>query len=174
MKKVRDRKFNKSIRTLVRIRIDRPHGWKHHFRGVFAEVIGYLELLAKRDPQREGFTWATVENIVKHCNRYQKGKPYSLGAVKLALEYFRTARIVSGVIERTRMNQAHEMQTFTGRIVTPHHVLCEGAVNGKYCAFKPYRNTRGHKWAGCKQRLAAGQNTGSPVIWYAGPVKKNT
>ena len=61
--------------------------------------------------------------ITAHCNRYRKGKPYSRRAVELALEYFRALWIVSPVVERTRLNQAVEMQTFTGRIVTPHHVF---------------------------------------------------
>jgi hypothetical protein len=171
MKTVRERKFNKSVRYMVRIRGDRPHSWKHHFRGVFAEVIGYLEMLAKRDPLREWFVWPTVENIVEHCNRRNKGKQYSRRAVELALEYFRTARVVSGTVERGRMNQAQELQWFTGRIVTPHYVLCESAVGGKYCAFKPYRNTRGHKWAGTKQTKNVGRAASAPVIWYAGTVK---
>ena len=50
MPKIRDRNFSKTARPLVRIRIDRPHGWKHHFRGVFAEVIGYLEFVGQARP----------------------------------------------------------------------------------------------------------------------------
>jgi hypothetical protein len=168
------RTFNKSVRWMVRVRTDRPHGWKHHFRGVLAEVIGYLDLLAKRDYAINGewFVWAQVEDMVAHCNRYNKGKRYSRAAVEKALAYLRALRVVSGAIERGRMNRAGEMQVFTGRIVTPHHVLCESAVNGKYCAFKPHRNTKGHVWAGAKQTKNVGRAASAPVIWYVGPVKK--
>lgn len=172
MPKIRDRKFKKTARPLVRMRTDRPHSWKHHFRGVFAEVIGYLELLAKNDPLCEMFTWVQVEDIVKHCNRYHKGKRYSHAAVCLALEYFRAQHIVSGVVERRRFNQTGEPYTFAGRIVTPHYVFCKPDDRGRFCVFDPYRKTPGHKWAGQKQKLATGSATGAPVIWWAGPVKK--
>ncbi len=171
MPKIRDRQFQKTARYVVRVRSDREHSWKHHFRGVFAEVIGYLEFLSKDD--KEWFVWAQVDDIVKHCNRYHKGKPYSRAAVLLALEYFRALRIVSGIVERKRFTQGGEMHTYVGRIVTPHHVLCEAVCirdRFNYCAFKPHKKTPGHKWQGEKQKLAAGKGTGSPVIWYAGPV----
>jgi hypothetical protein len=171
MPKIRDRNFSKTPRYMVRLRNDRRHGWKQHFRGVVAEVIGYLEMLARNDPHGEYFVFAQVENIIEHCNRY-KGAQYSRRAVELALEYLRKLRIVSGVVERKRLNQAQEPQVFTGRIVTPHYAMCETVLNGKYCSFKPSKVLPGYKWAAEVQTKNVGRARRAPVVWYAGVVKK--
>ena len=169
MPKIRDRKFTHTDRRWVRLRNDRKHSWKHHFRGAVAQVIGYLELLAKKDPFKEFFVYAQVDDIVKHCNRFG-GKGYSKAAVKLALEYLRELWIVSDIVERPRLNKAGELQMFSGRIITPHYAMCE--TSGPFCKFAPGKLVRGHKWVGTKQKLAAGPATGKPVIWYGGPVEK--
>jgi hypothetical protein len=172
MPKIRDRNFSKTIRYVVHIRSDRPHSWKHHFRGATAEVVGYLELLSKRD--HEWFVWATVDNIVEHCNRYRKGKPYSRAAVKQALELLRKLHVVSPAVERKRKNQANEFQTFTGRVVTPHYAMCEATYKGKSCSFRPTKVLPGHRWATEMQTKNVGSKGRSAVVWYDGPITKST
>jgi len=172
MPQIRDKNFNRTARPLVPIRADRPHGWKHHFRGAAAELIGYLEFLSKKDPAGEFFVYATVDAMVQRCNRRGTGKPYSRIMVERMLEYFRALWIVSGVVERKRLNKAGEPQVFSGRIITPHHVFCESAVNGKYCAFKPGKFKPGHKWHVDKATKNVGRAKATPVVWYAGVVKK--
>jgi hypothetical protein len=171
MPKIRDRQFNRTVRPPVRLRTDRKHSWRNHFRGVVAEVVGYLEMLSQRDYKGEFFVWAQIDDIVEHCNRYG-GKKYSKAAVKLALEFLRKLRVVSGIVERKRFNQAGELQTFSGRIVTPHYVLCGTIARGKYCCFVPNRNTPGHVWMGVKATKNVGSHGSAPVVWYAGTVTK--
>jgi hypothetical protein len=89
-------------------------GYKRHCKGVVREVIGYLELQAKRDKTGERFVWPHVDTIVEHCSRY-KGADYGPRAVKYAIKFLRRKHVISSRVFRFRNNAMRE-----GFIVTPH------------------------------------------------------
>jgi len=89
--------------------------YKGHCSGVVREVIGYLDLQARRDHER--FVWTGVDNIVEHCKRY-KGKAYGKRAVEYALNFLRRKHAISHRLERRRGGVLRQ-----GVIVTPHDSL---------------------------------------------------
>lgn len=169
---IRKRQFRRSFVRMARLRTDRPHTWKSHFRGAVAEVIGYLEMLSKKDPCGEFFVWAEVEDIIRHCTRY-KGKAYSRAAIKLSLEYLRKLVIISGIVHRPRLSIRGEMQLFAGRIVAPHYALCTPFARGNYCEFvgfseNPDKMIRGHKWISVRVTSNVGRKKSGVITYYAG------
>ncbi|MGB8495789.1 MAG: hypothetical protein WCE53_15420 [Candidatus Acidiferrum sp.] len=110
----------------VRLKAGEPCSHKRHFRGVLREVISYLELLAQNDP--EYFVWATVEDIVEHCQRYH-GKRYQRREVEYALDIFRRLWIVSGIVKRVRGGVERE-----GRVVAPHFAVFHRSAKNR-CSY---------------------------------------
>jgi hypothetical protein len=98
---------------------------KHHFRNVLREVIGYLELHAKKD--RERFVWFSIEDLTKHCNRYKRNA-YKERAVNYAVAYLRRKHFISKRLKRKRGGSMKE-----GVIVTPHDCLFQRT--NKLCEF---------------------------------------
>src|SRR5882757_5050147 len=65
---------------------------KRHYRGALRQVVGYLDLLATKDPER--FVWPSISDIQKHCRDYKRGGLYSVRIVS----YCKEALIAQGVI----------------------------------------------------------------------------
>src|SRR5712664_502141 len=88
-----------SAKPLVALKKGDTCSLKRHFKGCARQVIGYLDLLASKDPDR--LVWMRVQNIVEHCKNYSKkdkaGKPtmYKKSAVEKTLKDFRDAGILS-------------------------------------------------------------------------------
>ena len=101
--------------------------WKSHFLNVEREVIGYLELLAALHPTKR-FAFASVNNVLTHCNKYRKSQPYSKAAVEKALHHIRDL----GIIARIE-NMEWRGTVYRGFLVLPHESGCR-AVDGK-CKF---------------------------------------
>lgn len=170
---LRDKTFKRSVIFLARLRNDRPHSWKQHFRGVYREVIGYYEMQARKDRTGENFVYATIDAVMTGIN--QRGKKYSKAAVVLAHELFRHYRILSGIVERYRLNAVGDQQLFQGRIVTPHYALCETVINGKFCQFQPmpdYFPQPGNRFRKTISTRNVGRDDERFVIWWAGQPKR--
>lgn len=104
---------------------------KRHFRGALREVVGYLDLIAKKDSER--FVYPKVDSIVAACKKYkqvdEKGKPikYSRRIVENALEYLRAWWFISGPVFRVRDHVRRK-----GFIVAPHDAIARR--DGATCA----------------------------------------
>src|SRR5258705_7263505 len=57
---------------------------KRHYRGALRQVVGYLDLLATKDPER--FVWPSISDIQKHCRDYKRGGLYSVRIVSYCKE----------------------------------------------------------------------------------------
>jgi hypothetical protein len=88
-----------SAKPLVPLKKTENCSLKRHFKGCARQVVGYLDLLAGKDPDR--FVWMSVNNIVEHCKNYSKkdkaGAPtkYTKSAVEKALKDLRDAGVLS-------------------------------------------------------------------------------
>lgn len=110
-----------------------PCQTKRHFRGCVREVIGYLDSLAARDPER--FTWVSAAGIVEHCNRFSQGKaPYKLRMVMYALAYLRKHCLIERV-KRFRCRARRD-----GFIVAAHGCFTE--QQGTECVWVGYSSER--------------------------------
>jgi hypothetical protein len=96
---------------------DAECSYKRHCRGVVREVIGYLDLQAKRDATGERFVFCHVNDVVAHCKRY-KGEAYGKRAVEYALGFLLHKHAISRRLKRRRAGALRE-----GWIVTPHDAL---------------------------------------------------
>jgi len=110
-------KFPRSLIPRELRTTDAECSYKRHCKGVVREVIGYLELQAKRDHTGERFVWCRVDGIVEHCKRY-KGEEYGERAVKYALKFLKRKHVISSRVFRHRKGAMRE-----GFIVTPHNAL---------------------------------------------------
>lgn len=120
--------FRGSFRPHHVLKADAVCGLKKHYKNVLREVVGYLDMLASNDAER--FVFASVPDIVKHCNKYSQGRaPYRQRQVENALEFLRAQLVISGRIERPRFGTVR-----SGFIVTPHDSLCVRTKN--CCEFK--------------------------------------
>jgi len=144
-------KFGRSFRPAVVLKKDEVCSLKRHYRGVLREVIGYLDKLAANDPQR--FVFATVPDIVRHCNKFSQGRaPYQQRAVEYALAFLRKQHVISRPVKRPRLGVMYQ-----GVIVTPHDSL---ALREKGCCdFKGQLGAPG-AWQA---------EPGLPGSWWAGP-----
>jgi len=106
---------------------DAECGHKRHQSGVVREVIGFLELIARRDETGERFVWPRVDTIVEHCGRYQ-GAKYRKRAVESALKVLRRRGIISHRVKRWRLSAMRD-----GWIIAPHDAVF--ARKGKVCSF---------------------------------------
>ena len=72
---------------------------KKHCRGCLREVMGYLDLLAAKNPHR--FVFASVKNITAHCNKFRlKGRPpYKDSMVKKSLAFARVHYLIGPLYE---------------------------------------------------------------------------
>ena len=142
---------------------------KRHFRGCTREVIGYLDLLAKNNPQR--FAYCRVVNIVKHCKRY-KGKKYSKSMVEVSVAYLRQHWFITTEVE-LRVNYGIERPGF---FVLPHDLLFRRA--GNVCSLLD----RETQWNAFKIWLkstvestvkSTGQSTGESTVQSMVPTTQN-
>ena len=101
----------------IPVAANKPHSLKSHFKGAAREVIGYLDGMAKKNPDR--FAWPRVSNIVAHCNRF-KGAGYSQTTVERCLRALRD----SGLIKKHRRNGK------IGYIVMRHEEACRLSPDG--------------------------------------------
>jgi hypothetical protein len=163
------KRFQRHVKERVRLYPYRDHGWQNHFKGVVAEVIGYLEMMAKRDPFRQNFVWSRIDDIIEHCNKGGREK-YSRRSVEYALTFLRRLWIISGVVERQRPNGHGEVQLFAGRIVTPHEAFCERRKH--VCFYSFYSTNRLQKGHTMKAQKITGKNfgrkSGGVLLWYGG------
>lgn len=114
-------RFRQSFTPVVRLKPKAKHQLKHHFRGCIREVVGYLDSLAARDPER--FVWPTPEAVVKHCNRFKGKRPYKLRMVKYVLAFLREQFVLERVT-RFRFGALRD-----GYIVAPHDCFTERKEN---------------------------------------------
>lgn len=117
--------FKRSL-PMSRIRREDICSLKLHFpKGAVREVVGYLHKLAANDPER--FVYASVDDIVQHCNRYE-GPGYKKGIIEKVLRFLRDLRVLSKAVERDRWVFGN-LRKVRGFIVTPHDSLCQLSVN---------------------------------------------
>ncbi len=133
------RSFKKSGPLPVRLKEDEKCSLKRHYRNALREVIGILEYLANKDPDR--FVWAGVAAITKRCNQFRKNKdPYHQRIIEYALAYFREQRAISKPVELERFGFA-----YTGFIVAPHEDQfrkVQGRGAGCVCQFEKFPERR--------------------------------
>jgi hypothetical protein len=126
---------------------------KNHYRGAMREVVGYLDMLAAKDPER--FVFCGVDDIVKHCQKYQSKNLHSKTWVEKLLAELRHRHVVSGRLVRVRRHQE-----VVGFIVAPHSCLTETMLDGT-CIFRGPVQTCG-RW---ERTGNAGPGT---VLFWAG------
>jgi hypothetical protein len=109
-------RWGRSIRADVRPRPDKPCMLKRHFRGCLRQVIGYLDVLASRDPDR--FVWCSWKDIVQHARKWKKG-----GATYKRSMVFRCLEMLTalGIIEKA--SRVRNGCWRTGFIVKDHDVM---------------------------------------------------
>jgi hypothetical protein len=139
--------FSGSFNALVpRITSDRPCTLKRHFSGCMRQVVGYLDLLALKDPDR--LVWCGVKDVQKHCFNYSRlkdGKPtrYSLTMVEKALRALRA----KGILSRPHAVELQERRGFvvqSAYVVTPHEALTVKVKN--CCRFVGMGKVPGTTW----------------------------
>jgi hypothetical protein len=134
---------------------------KRHFRNALREVVGYLDLLAKKDPER--FVYPKVSAIVAACKKYDQvdetGKRiiYSRRIVESALEYLRAMLYICGPVKRWR---GHALRK--GYIVVPHDALTRRA--GANCFMVGWRIDRNPTTPGSWKT----EPSNGMVYWTAG------
>ena len=112
-----NQKFPRSLIPRELRTTDAECSHKRHCKGIVREVIGYLELQAKRDHTGERFVWTGVANVVAHCKRFE-GDAYGERAVKYALKFLKRKHIISSRVFRRRNGAMRE-----GLIIAPHDAL---------------------------------------------------
>ena len=113
-----DRRFVASYRKRVELGGNKKCTLKRHFRGGLREVVGFLDLLASKDPER--FVWPHVSTIVAHCRKFGKKDQYNERWVQYALAYLRSRHMISSRVTRLRNGMWHE-----GFIVADHDGLTD-------------------------------------------------
>jgi hypothetical protein len=109
--------------VVYKLKVDEACSLKRHFWGCIREVAGYLDHLAKKNPQR--FVYASIQTITEGCNKYRKDEPhppYSVETVKKAIQFLRDLGVVSAEVHRDGRR---------GFIVMPHDMLAARKVGGK-------------------------------------------
>lgn len=101
---------------------------KRHFRGIFHEVIGYLDLQAKRHPETR-FVYCGVDDIVAHCTKFKSKESYKKRAVVYVLTILRERHIIS-----PRLRRHCDGQMRDGFIVAPHEHVTKQKGSTK-CVF---------------------------------------
>jgi hypothetical protein len=121
--------FNRHFHHERILRTEDTCSAKLHFMGAARQVVGYLELLAANDSQR--FVFPSVEDIVKHCGRYQ-GRKYQKRVVESVLTFLRENLIISEAYMQKRRvgNYRRLVRGFT---VYPHD--CFFTRKGNRCNF---------------------------------------
>lgn len=110
------RTFAHSFTPVVNLKRGETCSLKRHYRGALHELIGYLDLLAQKDPER--FVFAHMDTIISACSKFKSKKPFRERAIKYALAELRLRFIVSKRLMRSRFGR--EMEGF---IVAPHDSL---------------------------------------------------
>jgi hypothetical protein len=102
----------------VKLRKERGHSLKSHARcrTAIRELLGYLDLLAEKHPQR--FVFASLKAIVAGCNKgaRKQGEHYTLSHLKGELAELRARHIVGPYFTTWDGRQ--------GFIVAPHDTMC--------------------------------------------------
>jgi hypothetical protein len=132
---------------------------KNHYRGAMREVVGYLDMLAANDPER--FVFCGVDDIVKHCQKYQSKNIHSKTWVEKVLAELRRRHVVSKRLVRVRRYEEKD-----GFIVAPHGCLTELMSDGT-CIFRGVAHVCG-RW---ERNGDAGPRS---VLFWAGCVAHST
>src|ERR1700740_2202747 len=90
-------RFADSIRPEVILKKQSSCSLKRHFQGCLRQYVGYVDLLAAKDPER--FVWASERNIARHCLKYSGGKPdekpYEGRTARYCKQFLRERGIIS-------------------------------------------------------------------------------
>lgn len=90
--KALERRFAACYRKTVDLGGNKQCSLKRHFSRALREVVGYLDLLASKNPELR-FVYCSVHSIVEHCNRFDSEQNYKKRGVEYALEYLRSSLI---------------------------------------------------------------------------------
>jgi hypothetical protein len=131
MEKRKPNRGKESFNVEVTLKDGEACNWKRHYRNCAREVIGYLESLAILDSER--FVFASVPDIVKHCNRKRNKQPYRRRAVEYAMKQLQEQLVLGEQVERFRKNAMRP-----GWLVTPH-ATATLLINNR-CDFKGQRH----------------------------------
>lgn len=139
--------FSGSLKPLVRVKADQRCSLKRHFTGCLRQVIGILDHLASKDPDR--LVWITTASVQKHCKNYGvKGEPlYSLKMVEVCLKALRD----KGIISHQHALEVQQRRGFIvdhAFVVAPHDALCK--ETNTTCRFVGMAVVPGTKWAAGK------------------------
>ena len=122
--------FSRSLKPLVRLKDGKLCSLKRHFKGCMRQVVGYLDLLASKDPDR--LVWATAKNIQLHCPTGKGKELYGIRMVERALQAARD----TGILSRQHAIELQERRGFivgSAYVVAPHEALT--VQNGTCCRF---------------------------------------
>ncbi len=128
MLKDKSRRGADSFRKHVPLGGNKNCSLKRHFKGIFREVIGYLDLQAARHPETR-FVYCSVQNIVDHCTKFDTKNKYSTRSVEYVLSIARARHILSPHLRRHCDGQMRD-----GFIVAPHEHLTK-QVGATKCVF---------------------------------------
>ncbi len=128
MLKDKSRRGADSFRKRVDLGGNKSCSLKRHFKGIFREVIGYLEFWAARHPETR-FVYCGVDDIVAHCTKFKSKEGYNKRAVEYVLAILRGRNIISPRLCRHCDGQMRE-----GFIVAPHEHLTK-MVGATKCVF---------------------------------------
>ena len=112
----------KSVQPEVRLR-GKPCCLKRHFKGYLRQIVGYLDLLAARDPER--FVWCSAENIQRHTRKWKSGKACGRW---LIFYWLREAQGLGVLSPATRTRHGIQRRGF---IVASHESLIPGVIPDK-------------------------------------------
>jgi hypothetical protein len=154
---------------------------KNHYRGAMREVVGFLDMLAARDPER--FVYCGVDAIQRHCKKFQSKNLHSKTWVEKVLAELRHRHVVSRRLVRVR-----RYEEVAGFIVAPHSCLTKsmpddscifhGPVCGNWAAIVKTDEERERRpakpvlfyWEGC----AAHSTVPSMVVSTEGCMAEST
>lgn len=127
MEKKKPARGNKSFTKSPKLQDGKLCNLKRHFKLCAREVVGYLDNMAAKDPER--FVWAGVPAITRNCNlRRKEKKQYHQRQVGNALNLLRRRLVLSARVERLRGGVIRQ-----GWILS-HHDAVTVEVDG-YCDF---------------------------------------
>lgn len=129
---------DRSRKIVVKHRDGKPCSLKRHFKGCLRQVIGFLDLLAARDPER--FVWATPQAIQERARKWKDGgSTYVRSQIYLCLQLAEQFHIIEPA-ERMRGGYLRK-----GHIVVAHDAIT--SLDGRTCTLWPNTDVR-NRFAG--------------------------
>jgi hypothetical protein len=106
--------LTKNFKPYVSLKNGKPCSLKRHYRGALRQVVGYLDLLANKDPER--FVWVSITNIREHCKDYSRDRLYG----RRVISDCKQALVEQGIISRNRVVRLRKGVWREGFIVRSH------------------------------------------------------